>query len=463
MKALALVVILLFIFAPVGNAASYNECKNVMAVGNATSGEHNLLLKVRDPARVGYQVLCMVPKGYEYDYHSPWLGYKMHFVVEHKFIGTTTEGDTIPNIVKAGMLINDAAIAFSDADTLCYIVNPTRNAWDDFDWMRYAAQTADGINEAISLLQAVVAMHAPAVAENIFVMNASIGAIVEADAMNFEVRFIKDGVEVQSNYPKVLWKKHLIYPFFVASDFYSNKSVWAGEGNKISLGGLTGIRIEAIKNDSVIVRMYPFGFKNEIENGDGMAVGNFWVEVKNISNEKALLFVCYKYYKWEKLIKEEVTKNGKVGLEDMMRVSRLHSHDLHGLRGMCEGGYEAATIYKITHAYPQFLSSVWFAANQCSSIFIPVHVCDLDIYDAYENGSAARIAHELLAKYGHGNITKWCEEVEKKFIEETEKNEKEAMNLLSQGKWYDASILLTLSDIKMQMEAIEIEKSWLRS
>jgi len=448
-------------FVAISESVSYAECKNVMALGSATAGNYSLLLKVRDPARPGYQVLCIVPKGYEYDYHSPWLGYKMHFVVEHKFIGTTTLGDAPPNIVKAGMMINDAGIAFSDADTLCHIVNPTKHAWDDFDWMRYSAQSADDLNEAVSLLHDVVRMHAPSVAENIFVVNASMGAIVEADAINFNVRFIEDGVEAQSNYPKVLWKKHLIYPVFVSPSFYSNKSIWAEKGDRISLGGLTGIFVSSIRNDSVTVRMYPFGFKHEIKCNDGMAAGNFWVEVKNISEGKARLFICYKYFMWEKKIKEELTKNGKVKLEDMMRISRLHTNELNGLRGMCEGGYEAATVYKITHAYPHFLSSLWFAANQCSSIFIPVHICDIDIYDAYENGTASQLAHQLLSKYGHGNITKWCEQVEKKFIEETEKSEMEAMKLLNQGKFMEAKLLLTLSDIKMQIEAIEIEKDWL--
>ncbi len=464
MKAIAIAIIFILtqmINPVIANGNFHYECKNVMAVGNATAGDYNLLLKVRDPARPGYQVLCIVPKGYEYDYHSPWLGYKMHFVVEHKFIGTTTLGDVPPNIVKPGMLISDAGIAFGDADTLCHIVNPTRHAWDDFDWMRYAAQSADDLNDAISLLHRVVQMHAPSVAENIFVVNATMGAIVEADAINFNVRFIENGVEAQSNYPKVLWRKHLIYPIFVSSSFYSNKSIWAEKGQRISLGGLTGIYVSNIGNDSVTVRMYPFGFKHEIKSNNGMAVGNFWVEVKDISGGKAKLFICYKYFMWEKKIKEELTKNGKVRLEDMMRISRLHTRELNGLRGMCEGGYEAATVYKITRAYPQFLSSLWFAANQCASIFVPVHICDIDIYDAYENGTASQLAHQLLSKYGHGNITKWCEQIEKKFIERAEKNETEAMKLINQGKIVEAKLLLTISDIKMQMEAIEIEKDWL--
>jgi len=37
----------------------------------------------------------------------------------------------------------------------------------------------------------------------------------------------------------------------------------------------------------------------------------------------------------------------------------------------------------------------------------------------------------------------------------------EAMKLLNQGKFMEAKLLLTLSDIKMQIEAIEMEKDWL--
>lgn len=71
-------------------------CKLIMAVGAATAGNYNLLLKVRDPARPGLQVLCSIPKGYAYEYHHPWTGITMHFDVNYTFIGTTTKGDVPP-------------------------------------------------------------------------------------------------------------------------------------------------------------------------------------------------------------------------------------------------------------------------------------------------------------------------------------------------------------------------------
>ena len=38
--------------------------------------------------------------------------------MNHTYIGVTTQGDTLPNIVKAGMVLTDAGLAFGDADTL---------------------------------------------------------------------------------------------------------------------------------------------------------------------------------------------------------------------------------------------------------------------------------------------------------------------------------------------------------
>ena len=102
----------------------------------ATAGDYSLLLKVRDPSRSGLQVLCRVPEGTQYTYHHPWTGKPWDFIVTHTFIGVATQGDTLPNIVKAGMVLTDAGLAFGDADTLSHWVNPTKNAWDDFDWIQ---------------------------------------------------------------------------------------------------------------------------------------------------------------------------------------------------------------------------------------------------------------------------------------------------------------------------------------
>ncbi len=439
------------------------ECKEIVAIGNATAGNYTLLLKVRDPARPGWQVLCMVPAGYEYDYHHPWTGWRMHFVVRHKFIGTTTVVDTPPNITKAGMLLTDAGIAFGDADVFSYLVNPTRNAWDDFDWLRYAAQSSDNINDAINLtIDAVKRLHASGVAENIFIAGSNKAAIVEADAFNYKLKTIENGVAAQTNYPKMMWKNDFVYPLFVASSFSSNVTEWVERGDRLNLHALFGIRVVAINNDSITVRQYPIGMWKEIHEGEGATVGYFWVEVKSIENGRALVEMRYSYNEWEREMMNIINaKYGRISLMDMMNWSRLHSRALNGLRGMCEGGYEAATIYKIPEKHADMLSCLWFAADQCSSIFVPVHICDYDIYDAYENGEASKIASQLLSRYGHGNLTQKCMEIEREFIEETEKAEKEAASLIKEGKIQDAIILLTLSDIKLQMKAISIEREWL--
>jgi hypothetical protein len=134
-------------YFPVGSA-----CKDIVATTQATGADYTLLLKVRDPSRPGLQVLTRVPRGTTYTYHYPWSGKTWEFTVKHMFFGVATQGDTLPNTVKAGMTLTDAGLAFADADTASGWVNPTKNAWDDFDWIRYACQTSDDEAQAVTLL-----------------------------------------------------------------------------------------------------------------------------------------------------------------------------------------------------------------------------------------------------------------------------------------------------------------------
>ena len=438
-------------------------CKLIMAVGNATNGD-NLLLKVRDPARPGWQVICIIPEGYEYDYHHPWLGYKMHFKVEHRFIGTTTLNDVPPNITKPGMAISRAGIAIGDADTISFLTNPSRYAWDDFDWMRYAIQSADNIDEALELLtkEAVDKLHATSVAENMFLIGINEGAIVEADAFNYCIKKIKNGIEVQSNYPKALWNKHLLYPLFTARNFNTTFSGWVEKGDVVRLGAIFGIKIQNVENDYIKVRLIPFGFSKEIEVGRGSVLGNFWIKLNGIDGGKANVFICFKYYEWEnRLRKMLLEKYGNISIKDLMKMARIHSYELDGLRGMCQGGYEAATVYKISKEYHDYLSVLWFATDQCSSLFIPVHICALDIYDAYENGASHKISLKLLEKYGHGNLTEIFEKIEDDFLKDIEMAEEKARELLAKGEYDEAEYLLTLANMNIQMRAISIEKAFL--
>ena len=68
-------------------AATGNCCKDLIAIGDSTDGDYNLLLKVRDPSRPGLQVLTSIPRGYSYEYHHPRTGDTISFSVNHSFIG----------------------------------------------------------------------------------------------------------------------------------------------------------------------------------------------------------------------------------------------------------------------------------------------------------------------------------------------------------------------------------------
>ena len=196
-------------------------CKDLMACGESTEGDYNLLLKVRDPSRAGLQVLCIVPEGYEYTYHYPWTGKTMNSIIQHKYIGVASKDDVIPNIVKAGMTLTHTGLAFGDADSNSNWINPTKNAWDDFDWIRYACEKADDIDEAVSLLteDAVDKMHATGVSENLFIVGPTGGYIIEADAFRYDIKKIDDGVWIMSNYPKELWKTQIHKRLPIAPSF----------------------------------------------------------------------------------------------------------------------------------------------------------------------------------------------------------------------------------------------------
>ncbi|MGF3555297.1 MAG: hypothetical protein ACQXXF_08580, partial [Thermoplasmatota archaeon] len=178
------IILILLLFLNIIFSFNVHACKDIIACGDATHGDYNLLLKVRDPSREGLQVLCIVPQGYRYTYRYPWNGKPFDFIVSQKFIGVSTVKDVIPNIVKAGMSINAAGVAFGDADTNSNWRNPTKNAWDDFDWIRYACQKANNEEEAVKLLteDVVKKLHAPGVSENLFVVGPKKGFVIEADA-----------------------------------------------------------------------------------------------------------------------------------------------------------------------------------------------------------------------------------------------------------------------------------------
>ncbi len=429
-------------------------CKDIIATGDATAGDYNLLLKVRDPSRPGPQVLCMVNRSYAYDYHTPWTGSDMHFITQHKFIGVATKGDVPPNIVKMGMALSDAGIVYADADVPSYKINPTRNAWDDFDWMRYACQNASSEEEAIDLLIEVVAMHAPGVAENLFVVGPQKAYVMEANAINYAVTSVS-GIAVMSNYPNELWGRYFLRRAFVASSFDKTFEGEVRKGRTIRLGSMMGIKVLDVGSDGVVVKQAPFGGRAEIKKGEGKTVGFFRVDVLDCTDRKVKLHICYEYFAWEnEMMKRAQAEYGSITPGDMMNLSRLRSGDIGGMRGMCEGENEAAMVFKIPRSSAS-MSMGWFAPDQCSSIFVPVHIIDTNILPAYESGEAADVAVELLEKFGRGNITDDCKKVECIFMKENDRMEGLACLTENAGK------MLTASDMGMQQQAILMQKIFL--
>jgi hypothetical protein len=443
-KKFALLVILIL---PVSSA-----CKDIIVMDDATSGDYNLFMKVRDPSRAGLQVLFIVNEGYEYSYHHPWRNYNMAFKTKYKIIGVATAGDTPPNIIKAGMMMTSAGIAYGDADVPTYYINPTRKAWDDFDWLRYAAQQAGSEKEALDLLEEVVDMHAPGIGENLFVVGKD-AYVVEADAFHFCSRKASS-IDVMSNYPEYLWKSRLLRRIGIASSFDRVFEGDAFEKEVIRIGGIYGVKLVEVKDGYVVVKEFPFGSEIKIERGNGSKVGNFYVEFKEANGKKANLKVCYEYYEWENRITKILNeKYGGIGVIDLINISRIHSWEIEGLRGLCENEMKACMIFKIPLSNANMLLAGWFAPDQCASIFVPVHICDYDIYEDYKNGKASEIALTILRKYGHGNIS--FGNFEEMLLYENEKAEDIAKKNIEK-----AGEILTAVDIEMQKQAIIIQRIW---
>lgn len=448
------------------------SCKNIVVASAATAGEYSLLLKVRDPSREGLQVLCRVPKGTQYTYHHPWTGKPWDFTVTHGFIGVATQGDTLPNIVKAGMVLTDAGLAFGDADTMSRWVNPTKNAWDDFDWIRFACQTAQNEEEAINLLttKAVDDLHATGVSENLFVVGPKRAVVIEADAKHYTIQDVPD-VLVMSNYAKNLWRTQKIRSLPIAPSFDTQKETWVRRGTILHLGSVCGVRIIKTTSSSITGQVFPsFVFNRSgldrevtVSLGERGTIGPYSVRLLEIEGKKARISVCTEVYAWEQELQEQIRPSiGAITMKDMIRWSRLHTTDLDGLRPMCEDQvtYEAAMLFKLPNEYTNLLSSGWFAANHaCSSIYVPIHICDDDVYDPYETGEAATLSLTLLQRYGHGNLTALCQSVEDVFLFENEVNEFLAYLMILSGT--NITSFLTELDMNMQEQAFLTEQLWL--
>ena len=469
------VIFIIFLLSNVIVSLNIKGCKDIVAVGDATDGNYNLLLKVRDPSRPGPQVLCIVPEGYEYTYNHPWTGKPMEFKTKHKFIGVATKGDTIPNIVKAGTTLTDSGIAFGDADTDSNWKNPTRNAWDDFDWIRYACEKADDENQAVNLMteDCVDQLHASGISENLFVVGPKKAFVIEADAFHYNVKEIND-IVVMSNYPKELWRTQRHKKLPIASSFDIEKEGYVRRGRTVRLNSLYGVKIVGIGEDWIVARQVPFvkiynkmirimGTRVEIKLGERETVGDYSVRLIDIDGKTAKVSVSYVFKAWEdKMLQYIESKYGCITLKDMINWSRLHGEDLEGLRPMCQDffPYESVMIYKIPEENYGLLSSGWFSANHaCSSIYVPIHISNNDIYEPYKTGQAAEVSLELLDLYGHGTLTPVFSRAEDVFLSETEGHEEMANKLIENNS--DISEFLTIVDTNIQEQAWLTEQIWL--
>jgi hypothetical protein len=466
--------IIIVIFSSLLIAYNVEACKDIVACGNSTAGDYNLLLKVRDPSRLGLQVLCIVPEGYEYDYHHPRSGEKISFTTIHKYIGVATEGDTIPNIIKSGMSLSKTGIAYGDADTNSKRVNPSKFAWDDFDWIRLACEKANDEDEAVEILtkEGVKQLHATGVSENLFVVGPKKGYVIEADAYQYKIKEIDNGIEVMSNYPKELWKTHRLTLFPISINFNKVVEKKVRVLSSVRLGSIFGIRITEIGDDYISAKpIYYFHAKRtsnlgkvtNIQLDERKTVGYFSVELLDINGNTARIRVTNIYKAWEEELLKQINSNtyGKINVKDMINFSRFDREDLNGLRPMCEPAfkYEAVAIYKIPSSNYEILSNGWFSANHaCSSIYIPFHICNTDIYEPYKTGDAAQLCLDLYNIYDHDDLIPSFNKVENVFFNEMDEMEKISIDYIYQKT--DVSEFLTVIDMSMQKQAYLTEEIW---
>jgi len=465
--------LLLLLFLNIIFNFNVSACKDIIVCGDATEGDYNLLLKVRDPSRAGLQVLSIVPRNYNYTYRYPWSGKPFDFTVSQKFIGVATKDDVIPNIVKMGMCVSEAGIAYGDADTNSNWKNPTKNAWDDFDWLRYACQKAENEEEAVKLLteEVVKKLHAPGISENLFVVGPKKSYVIEADAFHYKVKELNNGIVVMSNYPKELWKTQRIKKIPISRSFDTTIEKTVRRGQTIRLKSIYGVKILEIGTDYITAKPVSFihalktnsvNMVYKVDLNERKTVGSFSLKLLDVNNNRAKISMCYVFKAWEdELLNHMQPLYGRITIKDMMNFSRFHPEDVDDLRPMCEDffKYESAAIFKIPEKNFDTMSSGWFSANHpCSSIYVPFHICNSDIYDPYETGEAAELSLNLLKKYGHGILSDYFSKTEDVFLYETEIAEQIVKTLDDPN---EISNFLTQVDTSMQKQAYLTQQIWM--
>jgi hypothetical protein len=398
----------------------------------------------------------------------------MSFITDHKYIGVASEGDVIPDIVKAGMALSDSGISYGDADSDSNWKNPTKYAWDDFDWIRYACEKADDEDQAVNYLTKYLVdeMHASGVSENLFIVGPNKGFVVEADAYRYDIKEINDGIVVMSNYPKELWKTQVFKKLPISRSFDTSVEKNVRKMEVVRLKSLFGIRIIEIGDEFISIKTIPLiyniltkniGVKTIIREGERKTVGDFSIELIDIDNNKALISVCNVFKAWEEKMLDYIEpRYGYINVRDMINWSRLHRDDLDGLRPMCQEifDYESVVIYKIPRNDFKEISSGWFSSNHaCSSIYVPFHICNTDIYDPYETGEAAQLSLDLLKVYGSGYLSDYFWKTEEVFLNEI--NYIEDFLEIYWKQNIDTSDFMTTIDMSMQRQAYFTEELWM--
>ena len=112
---------------------------------------------------------------------------------------------------------------------------------------------------------------------------------------------------------------------------------------------------------------------------------------------------------------------GSITVKDMINWSRLTNDDLNGLRGMCQENveFEAVAIYKIPKNNYETFSMGWFASNHASSsVYVPFHICNTDIYEPYKTGDAAQLSLDLYKSYNQSILASNFSKIENVFFNE---------------------------------------------
>ena len=275
-----------------------------------------------------------------------------------------------------------------------------------------------------------------------------------------------------SNYPKELWKSQILkkLPVSISFDTVNEKTV--RKNGVVRLGSLYGVKVVSIGGDYITAKPVSFGHSilsgsigvlTDIQIGERETVGKFSVTLLHIDGNKATVRVTNVFKAWEEeMLKYIEPKIGDITVFDMMDWSRLHEGDLDNLRPMCEDTYEyeAVTIYKIPSKDYGTMSLGWFSPNHaCSSIYVPFHNSNTDIFDPYETGEAAQLSLDLLNAYGHDVLTESFMEVETVFQNEMNSIEDKSNELSKQ----DLSDFLTYFDMGMQEQAYITQTLWLEA